>query len=80
MMCSAQERELAGTVLDTAGRPIGRVLIVDLSRSDSSTKTESDGSFEKGEMPGVSKWPLRLTLAALLSLLGLWVRWSLLIR
>jgi hypothetical protein len=45
MMCPAQERELAGTLLDTAGRPVSRVSVVDLSRSDSSTKTESDGSF-----------------------------------
>lgn len=36
--------------------------------------------LEKGEMPGVSVWPLSITLAALLSLLGLWVLWSLLIR
>jgi uncharacterized membrane protein YidH (DUF202 family) len=36
--------------------------------------------LEKGEMSGVAKWPLGITLAALLSLLGLWVLWSLLIR
>ena len=32
--------------------------------------------LEKGELSGVSKWPLSITLAALLSLLGVFVLWS----
>ena len=34
--------------------------------------------LEKGETPGVTKWPLSITLAALLSLLGIGALWSLL--
>jgi len=36
--------------------------------------------LERGDLPGVSMWPLSITLAALLTLLGLWVLWSLLVK